>query len=139
MKPVDSVLLVDDDQMINMINEKIIQISEFAVRVDKYSDANGALDYLKKIIETDVTKFPAVIFLDIEMPGMNGWKFLEEINKLPKVIVRQCKVFMLTSTTDQQDIEKSKGHKLVHDFISKPLTVEKLEMLLSPKQESSNM
>ncbi|HKR03181.1 MAG TPA: response regulator, partial [Bacteroidia bacterium] len=54
---------------------------------------------------------------------------LEEINKLPEDIVKRCKVFMLTSTTDQKDIEKSKAHKLVCDFISKPLTVEKLETL----------
>jgi CheY-like chemotaxis protein len=106
--------------------------SKFALKVASYLDAEEALDYLKHILKTDLTKFPNIIFLDIYMPEMDGWEFLKELNKFPEFIVNRCKVFMLTSSVEQEDFEKSKAHKMVFDFISKPLTVEKIKMIFSP-------
>ena len=63
------------------------------------------------------------------MPQMNGWEFLDEFKKFPDAVKRKCKIFMLTSSIDPNDIKKSKTYDVVKNFITKPLTKEKLEML----------
>jgi CheY-like chemotaxis protein len=132
MEPINNVLLVDNDPMCNMINERIIQISKLGLKVTSYLDANKALEYLRLLVHTEPSEFPDVIFLDVNMPEMDGWEFVEELHKFPGYILRECKVIMLSSSIDPNDIEKSKAYKLVSDFTSKPLTVKGLELLFSP-------
>jgi CheY-like chemotaxis protein len=138
VQPFKNVLLIDDDAMCNMINEKIFKLSKFANKVKSYADAKKALIYMRELIKTDLTQLPEVIFLDINMPGMDGWGFLEELKEFPKFISNGCKVIMLTSSIDQRDIEKSKNYKMVYSFISKPLTEEKLKHLFSLQEEVLN-
>jgi CheY-like chemotaxis protein len=133
MRKVNNALLVDGDPMSNMVNEEVMHTSKFAHKVGSYMDAEEALDYLRGLVEFDITNFPNVLFLDINLPEMNGWEFLEQMNKFPKFILSRCKVFMLTSSTEQKDIEKSKPYKIVHDFVSKPLTVDKIKTLFFRK------
>src|SRR5690349_3883652 len=106
MQQVNSVLLIDDDSIFNMISKKIIQIAKFAPKVESYLDATAALDELKQLINSDPDEFPDVIFLDINMPEMDGWGFLDEFKKFPEFILKKCKIFMLTSSIDDHDIAK---------------------------------
>jgi len=129
MQQANSVLLIDDDSIFNMISTKIIQVAKFAPKVNSYLDGTAALEELKHIIKTNPNEFPDVIFLDINMPEMDGWEFLDEFKKFPEFILKKCKVFMLTSSIDDQDIKKSKSYQIVYDFISKPLSFSKLETL----------
>ena len=69
------------------------------------------------------------------MPEMDGWEFLEELNKFPEFILKDCKVIFLTSSIDEEDIEKSKSYKIVHDFISKLITEDDLEELLFQQRQ----
>ena len=133
MRTINNVLLVDDDLIFNMINEKFIQKSTFAFNVvGCYVNATEALKFLSQLIKTNISQFPNIIFMDINMPEMSCWKFLDELNKFPQSVLKECRVFALTSTIVQEDVEKSKAYKMMCDFISKPLTSAKLEMLFSP-------
>jgi len=131
MQNLHSIFLIDDDPVVNMINKKIINMANYTPKVTSFVDAKQALDELNRIIDTDPDDFPEIILLDINMPGMNGWQFLDEYSKLPDSAIRNSHVYMLTSSIDSADMEKSKSYKHVFDFISKPLSVAWLEIMAS--------
>ncbi len=123
-----SVMLIDDDAITNMINTKIIKMN-FSFDVHDYSNAQVALDQLKQWSYSFSEKLPFIIFLDINMPIMDGWEFLNEFQKLPVEVHQKSKIYMLSSSIDVEDIEKAKTYHVVSDFVSKPLTSEKLKTL----------
>src|SRR5882757_768327 len=113
------ILLIDDDPVTNLINKKLIN-REFDYVVNAYVNAKEALNYINNQMNSSPEDIPDIIFLDINMPIMDGWQFLEEFQKFPESVFKKCKIFMLTSSIDRSDIEKSKKYKIVADFISKP-------------------
>lgn len=123
------VMLIDDDVVTNMINTKVIKMN-FSFDVNNYVNAQFALQQLKQCYQSSPEKLPFIIFLDINMPIMDGWEFLEEFQKLPAVVQAKSKIVVLTSSIDSEDIEKSKTYPVVSDFVSKPLTVQKLKELM---------
>jgi CheY-like chemotaxis protein len=131
MQPINHVFLIDDDPVVNMINKKIINLSNFTAKVTIHTEAKKALAEMNEIIDTDPLGFPDIIFLDINMPEMDGWEFLEEFARFPDSIQNRCKIYMLTSSIDTNDIERSKTYTSVADFISKPLSVAWLEIITS--------
>jgi CheY-like chemotaxis protein len=119
------ILLVDDDQLNNLINTRIItKFSDYTV--DSFTSGKAGLMYLH---DCEPELFPEIIFLDINMPVMDGWDFLEEFQKFPETLTQNCSIIMLTSSIDITDIEKSKRFKSVRDFMSKPLTLESLRLV----------
>lgn len=81
------------------------------------------------LFSSSENNFPDLIFLDINMPEMNGWKFLDELLSIPEMHFNRCKVIMLSSSIDIVDIQKSISYNMISNFISKPLTPDKLKSL----------
>lgn len=130
-KPIKSprILLVDDDPITNMIHTKLIS-RESGSEIGACTDGQAALNYLVDRMSASPEKLPNVLLLDINMPVMDGWEFLEEFEKLPDKVKNGCRVVMLTSSIDRDDYEKSKLFPSVKDFVSKPLTRDKVRELL---------
>jgi CheY-like chemotaxis protein len=125
------IVLIDDDQLNNLINTRIItKFSDYTV-----TSFTSGREGLKFLASSDPADFPEIIFLDINMPVMDGWEFLEEYQKLPEALVQNCLIIMLTSSIDINDIEKSKLFKNVREFMSKPLTVESLRLVARMRDE----
>jgi CheY-like chemotaxis protein len=96
------------------------------MQVIVYDDASEAVHQLSHWPHVE---FPEIIFLDINMPEMNGWDFLEALQELPSHLSNKCRIVMLSSSIDTADIRKARTYAMVEDFISKPLTVDKLNRI----------
>lgn len=126
----DYIILIDDDAVTNLVNKKIIHLTFPSIRVTAYTNAAVALNDLRETVEKDATQLPDLIFLDINMPHMDGWEFLNEFTALSNSALQKTKIIMLTSSVDINDIAKSKTYKAVADFLSKPLSKDNLRNVL---------
>lgn len=124
----DKILCVDDDPITLMLYKMVISKSQFAKTIDTAQNGEEALEYFKQY-EAGDTSFPKLIFLDLNMPIMGGWEFLDHFNEERFSAFADTKVIVLSSTIDPHDIEKSKTYPMVIDFQSKPISREMLEDL----------
>ena len=120
------VMLVDDDADDNFFHKMAIMENHFAEHVIVQNSARKALSYLKE--KTDPTS--ELIFLDINMPGMTGWDFLSEYERLENEMKSKAIIIMLSTSANSRDIEKSKSWEIVSDYITKPLTKEIMQNII---------
>jgi response regulator of citrate/malate metabolism len=124
-----NIILIDDDKVFNFINKSIIMKAGFESKITCFTEAEKALAMLDEFFETAEAENQSLIFLDINMPDMDGWEFLAEYSKFPQEKIKNSDVIILSSSIDINDIEKSKTIPAVADFISKPLTIDKLQSI----------
>jgi len=120
-----SVLLIDDSYVDNLINSKIIESLHFADEVKIINSPFEAINYLKDAAQTG--QLPDIIFLDIRMPAMNGFEFMNKLEPIKHLLPSNLKIYMLSSSLDPSDLRKVKENNLVTNFIGKPLTARALE------------
>ncbi|WP_158978444.1 response regulator [Cellulophaga sp. L1A9] len=125
-----SILLVDDDESTNFINS--VFIKKLDIDVDVYKALNGeeALEILEESSD-DSDFFPCLITLDINMPIMNGWAFLERYKKLSPSIKNNCIIVMTTVSEDDKDLIRATNNEDVKEFFQKPMSDEKFSSLLN--------
>ncbi len=122
-------LLIDDNEVDLKINSKIITISKLFEEIVLCQSGKDGLAYLAKYAE-DPDGLPDFILLDIQMPEMDGFEFLERFKNFPKVVTEKCLVAMLSSTLDFGDITKAEANPHVITLLKKPLFLKELEELL---------
>lgn len=130
----DLILCVDDDPITLMLCKMVIAKSSFAQEIVTAQNGEEALNYFDELklntLGSDIGRYPQLILLDLNMPVMGGWEFLDDFSKDEYTSVfKDTKVIVLSSTIDPRDIEKSKTYPMVIDFMSKPITREMLEDL----------
>tara|TARA_R110000744_G_scaffold318002_2_gene424556 strand:- start:297 stop:710 length:414 start_codon:yes stop_codon:yes gene_type:complete len=114
------VLLIDDDEANNFLNKRIIEKMDFTEHIKVAKNGNIALDLIKKGIKMEHC-MPKLIFLDLNMPVMDGWEFLEEYNKLEFGLKQIIKIVILTTSLNPEERTKAENIKEVSGFINKPL------------------
>jgi len=117
-------LLIDDNYIDNFVTRKILEGSNF---VEKIIVVRSASDAVKALSDGSVR--PDVIFLDVRMPLMGGFEFLDEYEKIEDLDRAGIKIFMLSSSLDPLDLRKSTDNKYITQFVHKPLTQKALEEL----------
>jgi CheY-like chemotaxis protein len=116
--------IIDDDKLTVKLLSKLILKNEFCEEITSFFNAQYALDELKKNYSS-IENLPDTILLDLNMPVMDGWQFLDEYILLP--IKKEISVFIVTSSIDPADIEMSKKYEVIKNYIVKPITAAKLE------------
>jgi CheY-like chemotaxis protein len=123
-------MLVDDSMDDNFYHERIIRKNNAADTIIVKESGIDALEYLESTRDQGNT-LPDLIILDINMPGMNGWEFLEEFKKLEEELQSKMVVIMLTTSVNPADEAMAKTYDILSDFKTKPLTKEMLEDILN--------
>jgi CheY-like chemotaxis protein len=124
-KKINLVMLVDDNDTDNFISQKIIELNGFADRVIAKNSGKSALEYLEAN-ENDLDALPDVIFLDINMPIVDGFVFLFEFERFNDDLKKKCKIAILSSSDNKRDIERIVDNDYVVKYITKPLTQDAL-------------
>jgi CheY-like chemotaxis protein len=128
MRKFSNVLLVEDDPITVMVCERIIKMTAFSDNVSSCVNGKMALEHLTSLKDKGAV-LPEIIFLDINMPVMNGWDFLAEFENMKTMFDELPRIYILSSTVDPEDYKKAKAFSLVENFISKPLSKESLEKI----------
>lgn len=124
----NTVCIIDDDPIFVYGTKVLLNYnSSFCSNIIVYENGKEALDDLRFMLKTK-KEMPEVIFLDLNMPFINGWEFLDELKKMD--LKKKIGVYVVSSSLDKMDEEKSRKYDMVIDFISKPLTANKLQQLL---------
>lgn len=130
-KRFQKILLIDDDSVSNFLNEMALQEMDLSDEVHISENGEEALKFINRHFSSDgkyLENYPDLIFLDINMPVMDGFQFLEEFEKIPFTEKKPIKIVMLTSSNATQDLERAKKFN-VEGYIVKPLCAEKIEAL----------
>ena len=122
------ILIIDDDEINNFIAAKLIDKIPPKAKVSTCVNGQEGIDFVKNKLNNQ-DEFPDIIFLDINMPLMNGWEFLEEYEHIKNDIKKKVTINMLSSSVYNDDISKAETYTTVNKFISKPLTVDKIKDL----------
>lgn len=124
----DSVLIIDDNEIDNFVSKRVIENSNFSHNVRIITSGEEALLFFENH-KNDFQKLPKTIFLDLNMPVVDGFMFLFEFDDFSEEIKKHCNIVILSGALEQKTIDKILKNEYVIDFISKPLTIESLNKI----------
>jgi len=135
MKKVETCCIIDDDPIFVYGTKRIIKEVDFAKSIIVYNNGQDALDGLMKICIAN-EPLPDVIFLDLNMPILNGWQFLDEFKDCRSPKSKKIVIYIISSSVDPRDLERVKNYKQVDTYILKPITPDDLAKILGATVES---
>jgi CheY-like chemotaxis protein len=121
-------IVIDDEPFNNLICKKLTQTVYPEAEVKTFTDPEKGLSFLLSEF-SKTTDSTTILFLDINMPNMNGWEFMVEYKRLSDDIKAKINLYILSSSVDPIDKEKAQQNPYILDFIEKPLTIERLKSL----------
>jgi len=130
---VELACIIDDDKIYVNLVKKIIEIKKLSENLLIYKNGKEALDYFRQVMETatDEDKLPDIIFLDLNMPVMDGWEFLNEFIKIKNNLHKKITLYVVSSSIDPRDLERAKSINMVTDYLIKPIELKKFEKIFA--------
>ncbi|NML38270.1 response regulator [Chitinophaga sp. G-6-1-13] len=128
MKLINMIFIVDDDPIHQQIAKIMIERQGICTNIRVFSDAQDVLDHIRQHADK-VDELPDLILLDLNMPIMDGWEFLDEYSVFHDQLPKQIRIFVLTSSIDEKDKERVRHYPVVNGYLTKPLSKEIIEHL----------
>ncbi len=128
MTKFDLVCIIDDDPIIVFGTKKLMELANFCGNFMVFENGKLALEGLKPLIQNQ-DLLPEIILLDINMPVMDGWEFLEEITKIEPL--KTITIYMVSSSIDPADIKRAESYSIVDKYIVKPINLEGIKKMMS--------
>ena len=129
MKKINSMYVIDDDRIYHFLLKNLFKQNGIDINATFFNNGQDAIEAIKLIKEAG-GDMPDLILLDVNMPIMNGWQFLEEYAKLKSLLPKSCTIYMISSSNDEVDINKAKGYgEIVKDYFLKPICKEDLDKI----------
>lgn len=119
-KPIHTTCIIDDDSAYVYLTQRIIMMKRLCQNLLIYENGRIAMNGLLGILEND-EDFPDLILLDINMPEMDGWQFLQEFTKLKPRLPKPVTIYLVTSSVDVRDVERARKFSDVSSYIIKPI------------------
>ncbi|MEZ2444137.1 CheY-like chemotaxis protein [Chitinophaga sp. W3I9] len=123
MSLINTIFIVDDDPIHQQIAKIMIERQAISSNIRVFSDAQDVLDLLRENAG-EAQALPDLILLDLNMPVMDGWEFLEEYAVFQAELPKQIRIFVLTSSIDEKDRERVNAYNFVTGYLTKPLSKE---------------
>lgn len=125
-----TVALVDDDRIYQFTTERLLQRLGIDIHFIWFRDGEEAIEYINKNKAT-ADALPDILIVDINMPYMDGWQFLDEFKELKPQFAKPIDIYMVSSSIDDRDMLRARSIAEVRDYVEKPITREKLMVILS--------
>ncbi|GAB3818495.1 response regulator [Pontibacter rugosus] len=123
------VFIVDDDEVSIFLTETVLVTENFALEYSTFLNPAEALEHLLQLLTQGEQNLPEVLFLDLNMPFMSGWDFLDALKPYNQQLKQQCKIYILTSSVDICEMERSKNYSILAGFLHKPVGDDILHVL----------
>ncbi len=130
MKKIDIACVIDDDPIYQFAIKRLITATDFAHKTIFFQDGQFAIDFFKEYI-THPEQLPDLILLDINMPVLDGWQFMDAFVGIMPRINKKIIIFMVSSSIDELDHKRAKSYSEISDFIIKPVTPAMLKDILN--------
>lgn len=130
---INTVLSIEDDKVTQLLNKFHLNANKFCTNIVVAYNGLEAIDFFKKLDSGEVSmeSFPEIIFLDLNMPVMDGWDFFETFKGDFAHFEEKTKIFILSSSINPADIERAKNEKSIVAFLAKPLNAENLKKVIN--------
>lgn len=129
MEKINVTCVIDDDAVYNFTIKRAFDSAQFTKRLLMFPNGQMALDYFTSHIE-DETNLPDLVLLDLNMPVLDGWQFLDKFSALKPRIGKKIIIYIISSSIMEEDMTRAKSISEVSDYIIKPITPEKLISIL---------
>ncbi len=124
--------IIDDDDMYVSLVKKIIEAKNLCQNLMVFQNGKAALNYFEVILSNlDQKSIPEIIFLDLNMPVMDGWEFLDNFTRIKNKLGKAITLYVVSSSINPIDIERAKSINSVKDYLIKPVTIDDLETIFS--------
>lgn len=131
------IALVDDDRIFQLTASRMIRATDLSNNILQFENGEDAIHYLRRN-QNDTSSLPDYVFLDINMPVVDGWMFLDDYAALKPQLAKPVVIYVVSSSIDPKDIARARNNADVRDYVMKPVTHDKFRELIQARPGNSN-